>query len=262
MDQPTRRTLIASALVGVAGFFGFQLGQENTSSTSPGTDDAPLIGIASLTSANYVRAVRESGGIPIVLPNTDGSTEKVAAYLELLDGLLLPGGADIPPSEYGEETHETVKLLDDDRFLFEKAISKAWIEQTDKPLLGICLGSQWVNVASGGSLVQDIPSALGVNHRDVTHEVTLEPDSRLSQIFGDTTFEVNSLHHQAVKDIGNGLRVVARCPDGVIEATESTDPNRFLIGVQWHPEKLMPEDKRQAKLLKAFVEAAKEARVK
>ena len=262
MNQTTRRTLIASALVGVAGFFGFQLGQENSGPASRNATDAPLIGIASLTSDSYVRAVRESGGIPIILPNTDGSTEKVAAYLELLDGLLMPGGADIPPSEYGEETHETVKLLDDDRFLFEKAISKAWIEQTDKPLLGICLGSQWVNVASGGSLVQDIPSALGVNHRDVTHEVTLEPDSRLSQIFGDTTFEVNSLHHQAVKDIGNGLRVVARCPDGVIEATESTDPNRFLIGVQWHPEKLMPEDKRQAKLLKAFVEAAKEARVK
>ncbi len=262
MNQPTRRTLIASALVGVAGFFGFQLGQEHSGPASSDATDAPLIGIASLTSDSYVRAVRESGGIPIILPNTDGSTEKVAAYLELLDGLLMPGGADIPPSEYGEEPHETVKLLDDDRFLFEKAISKAWIEQTDKPLLGICLGSQWVNVASGGSLVQDIPSALGVNHRDVNHEVILEPDSRLSQIFGDTTFEVNSLHHQAVKDIGNGLRVVARCPDGVIEATESTDPNRFLIGVQWHPEKLMPDDKRQAKLLKAFVEAAKEARVR
>lgn len=262
MNQPTRRTLIASALVGVAGFFGFQLGQEHSGQSFRDATDAPLIGIASLTSDSYVRAVRESGGIPIILPNTDGSTEKVAAYLELLDGLLMPGGADIPPSEYGEETHETVKLLDDDRFLFEKAISKAWIEQTDKPLLGICLGSQWVNVASGGTLVQDIPSALGVNHRDVNHEVILEPDSRLSQIFGDTTFEVNSLHHQAVKDIGNGLRIVARCPDGVIEATESTDPNRFLIGVQWHPEKLMPADKRQAKLLKAFVEAAKEARVR
>ncbi|MDF1738507.1 MAG: gamma-glutamyl-gamma-aminobutyrate hydrolase family protein [Verrucomicrobiales bacterium] len=262
MNEPTRRTLIASALVGVAGFFGFQLGQEYPDSVSRNTGDAPLIGIASLTSENYVRAVRDSGGIPIVLPNTDGSTEKVAAYLDLLDGLLMPGGADIPPSEYGEEPHETVKLLDDDRFLFEKAISKAWIEQTDKPLLGICLGSQWVNVASGGSLVQDIPSALGGNHRDVDHEVILEPDSRLSQIFGESTFEVNSFHHQAVKDIGSGLRIVARSSDGVIEATESTDPNRFLIGVQWHPEKLMPEDQRQAKLLKAFIEAAKEARVK
>lgn len=262
MNEPTRRTLIASALVGVAGFFGFQLGQEHPGSVSGNSGDAPLIGIASLSSTAYVRAVRDSGGIPIVLPNTDGSTEKVAAYLELLDGLLMPGGADIPPSEYGEETHETVKLLDDDRFLFEKAISKAWIEQTDKPLLGICLGSQWVNVASGGSLVQDIPSALGGNHRDVNHEVILEPDSRLSQIFGESTFEVNSFHHQAVKDIGNGLRIVARSPDGVIEATESTDPNRFLIGVQWHPEKLMPEDQRQAKLLKAFIEAAKDARVK
>ncbi|MDC0314592.1 gamma-glutamyl-gamma-aminobutyrate hydrolase family protein, partial [bacterium] len=172
-------------------------------------------------------------------------------------GLLMPGGADIPPSEYGEEPHETVKILADDRFLFEKALSKAWIEKTDKPMLGICLGSQWINVASGGSLVQDIPTTFGVNHRDVTHGVTLEADSRLSKIFdGDTEFEVNSLHHQAVKDIGNNLRVVAKSPEGVVEATETTDPNRFLIGVQWHPEKLFADDERQRKLIKAFVDAA------
>ena len=126
-------------------------------------------------------------------------------------------------------------------------------------MLGICLGSQWINVLHGGSLIQDIPSALGVNHREVTHKVKLEPDSRLGKIFGEMEFEVNSLHHQAVKDLGKGLRIVARSPDGVVEATESTDPNRFLIGVQWHPEKMMPDDQLQARLLRAFVEAAKES---
>lgn len=266
MKIQTRRSLLISAGFLIAGILGFEVGRL---SDSVGTgSDAPLIGIASLTSDNYVRAIRDSGGIPVILPNTDGSVEKIEEYLERLDGLLLPGGADIPPSEYGEETHETVKLLDDERFLFEKAISTAWIERSDKPMLGICLGSQWINVASGGSLVQDIPSELGTIHRDpenpVTHPVTLEPDSRLAEIFGDTSFDVNSLHHQAVdaeNGLGRNLRVAARAPDGVVEATETTDPDRFLIGVQWHPEKLMPEDQRQAKLLKAFVEAAAAAKI-
>jgi putative glutamine amidotransferase len=250
--------LIASASVLLAGYLGFEIGRQTAEPVAPAGE--PLIGIASLTSDTYVRAIRESGGIPIVLPNTDGSVEKVDEYLDLLDGLLLPGGADIPPSEYGEEPHETVKLLDDDRFLFEKAMSTSWIEQTDKPLLGICLGSQWVNVASGGSLVQDIPSEFGVSHRDRDHTITLEADSRLSEILGATEIEVNSSHHQAVKALGKNLRIVARCPDGVVEATEGTDPDRFLIGVQWHPEKMMPESEQQSKLLKAFVEAAAEAR--
>lgn len=216
----------------------------------------PLIGIASLTADTYSRAIRASGGIPVVLPNADGDTNNVAEYLELLDGLLMPGGADIPPSEWGEKPHPTTRLLDRDRYLFEKAMISAWIQETDKPLLGICLGSQWVNVAHGGSLVQDIPSEFGVIHKGTNHMVTLVPDSRLSRIFGKTEFEVNSLHHQAVRKVGKGLRVVARAPDGIVEATETTDPNRFLIGVQWHPEKLMPENKLQAKLLEAFVKAA------
>lgn len=266
MKTQTRRSLLVSAGLLVAGILGYEVGQLTDRPVVRGGDE-PLIGIASLTSDNYVRAVRESGGIPVVLPNTDGSIEKIGEYLERLDGLILPGGADIPPSEYGEETHETVNLLDDERYQFEKAISKAWIEQSDKPLLGICLGSQWINVASGGSLVQDIPSELGAIHRDrenpITHPVALEPDSKLAKIFGETEFDVNSTHHQAVdgeKGLGRNLRIVARSPDGVVEATESTDPDRFLIGVQWHPEKLMPEDQRQAKLLKAFVEAAAKRR--
>ncbi len=261
----TRRTFLTCLAVAGAGLLGFQLGDhrsEQSANQSRHADSgssgysAPLIGIASLTSENYIRAIRDSGGIPVVLPNTDGSTEKINDYLERLDGLLMPGGADIPPSEYGEEAHPTVKLLDEDRFQFEKALAEAWIKRSDKPMLGICLGSQWINVASGGSLVQDIPSEFGVNHRDVSHNVTIEADSRLCKIFGNTDFEVNSLHHQAVRDVGEGLRIVARCPDGVVEATESTDPDRFLIGVQWHPEKLMPENEQQAKLLQAFVKAA------
>jgi len=243
------------ALAGVAlgGFFlGRLLGPGRLSSG----ERAPLIGIASLTSENYVRAIRAAGGIPVVLPNTDGSDESVAEYLERLDGLLLPGGADIPPSEYGEEAHESVEPLSEERYRFEKALVAAWMERTDKPLFGICLGSQWIAVASGGTLIQDLPTERQVNHRDTTHRVSISDGSRLAKILGAGELEVNSFHHQAADTLGGSLRAVAESEDGVIEAVETTDPDRFLIGVQWHPEKMVPGDATQAKLLKAFVEAA------
>jgi putative glutamine amidotransferase len=259
-----RRFFLYAVGLLATGLLGYQIGRQQSAlpiGLGSSVEEArPLIGVASLNSESYIKAIRDSGGIPVVLPNTDASPKAVEDYLTRLDALLLPGGADIPPSEYGEEPHPTVKVLSDERFSFEKAMGKAWIERTDKPLLGICLGSQWINVLHGGSLVQDIPSEFDANHRDTTHLVQVEPDSRLGRIFGETAFEVNSLHHQAVKKVGQGLRVVARSPDGVVEATEGVDPNRFLIGVQWHPEKLMPENALQAKLLKAFVEAAKESR--
>ncbi len=254
MTNQVRRRFLATMLVAAASLFGCQVGQP----IAMGRSDAPLIGIASLTNHSYVRAIRAAGGVPVVLPNAEGGAEQIDSYLGRLDGLLLPGGADIPPSEYGEQTHETVRLLGDDRFVFEKALSRAWIEKTNKPLLGICLGSQWINVASGGSLVQDIPSEFGISHRNRDHDVILEADSKLAGILGSTRFEVNSFHHQAVRSIGANLRIVARCPDGVVEATETTDPERFLIGVQWHPEQLVPDDERQAMLLRAFVAAARE----
>ena len=257
MKKTSRRTFLASALIAASGLLGFQLGQDRDDQPlSQAQDLRPLIGIASLVTEDYIRAIRDAGGIPVVLPNTDGSTEHIADYLDRLDGLLLPGGADIPPSEYGEETHETVRVLSDARFRFEKALSHAWIKESKKPLLGICLGSQWINVSSGGSLVQDIPSSFGVNHRNTVHAITLEPDSRLAGILGDSSLEVNSFHHQAVKDLGEGLRIVARSPEGIVEATETTDPQRFLIGVQWHPERLA-EDEIQAQLFRAFIQAAK-----
>lgn len=252
--------LIAGLIPAAGGYF---VGQVTKSTAHPRVSSkAPLIGIASLSSETYVAAVRQAGGIPIVLPNGTGGPEEIARYLQLVDGLIMPGGADIPPSEWGEEIHPTTRLLDENRFLFEKQLINRWIKETGKPLLGICLGSQWINVAHGGSLVQDIPSEFNVNHKEVTHQVQLQPDSRLRKIFGEDSFEVNSLHHQAVRKVGEGLRVVAKSPDGIIEATETTNPDRFLIGVQWHPEKLIEQDPKQAKIFAAFIAAAAEHRAR
>lgn len=250
-----RRHWIVTTAVVAAGVIGFQVGNLEVSDRLPRVEVRPLIGIASVDGDTYVRAVREAGGIPVILPKSSGP-EAIDDYLERLDGLLMPGGLDIPPAEYGEEVHPTVEPLKDDRYRFERALGTAWIEKSDKPLLGICLGSQWINVLHGGTLVQDIPSELGGNHRGTDHTVTLEKGSRLSMIFGETEFAVNSNHHQAVGELGKNLRIVARSPDGVVEATETTDAERFLIGVQWHPERMVPEDERQKKLFKAFVEAA------
>ncbi|QJE98966.1 gamma-glutamyl-gamma-aminobutyrate hydrolase family protein [Luteolibacter luteus] len=258
MNHRSRICRAAALFLAVTGLFSCDRHETATGNLpQEKSSRAPLIGIASVNGEAYVRAIHAAGGVPVILPNQDDDPAAIDAYLKELDGLLLPGGADIPPAEYGEETHPTVEVLDQNRFRFEKAIGKAWIEKTKKPLLGICLGSQWISVLHGGSLVQDIPSEVGGNHRDTKHAVKLEPGTRLQQIYGDAEFEVNSFHHQSVDDAGKGLRIAARGADGVVEATETTDPERFLIGVQWHPEKMLPGDARQGRLLEAFVAAAK-----
>ncbi len=219
-----------------------------------------LIGVSSVLGKGYFQAVYEAGGIPVTLPSNEGSQKLVDKYLKDLDGLLMTGGPDIPPSEYGESAHETVSTLGAERYAFEKRLIKQWVTQTNKPLLGVCLGSQWINVIKGGTLIQDIPSELGVNHRHVTHQVKLESASRLYRILRKKTMVVNSRHHQAVEKLGKGLQVAAKSDDGVVEAIETTNPDRFLVGVQWHPENLASEGSLHKRLFKEFVVASLEAR--
>ena len=163
----------------------------------------------------YVRAVAENGGVPVVLPSIDDE-EILRRYLEELDGLVLAGGADIPPAAYGQEPHETVKPLPAQRYDFERKLIALWLE-SGKPVLGVCLGMQFTNVVAGGTLIQDIPSQVGktVNHRKY-HRVRIEPDSLLAEILGGDEASVFSNHHQAVRDLGGNLKVVARSEDGVI----------------------------------------------
>jgi putative glutamine amidotransferase len=191
--------------------------------------------------ADYVRAVEVAGGLPVVL--APGRPEDVAEILERVQALVLTGGYDVDPAHYGEEPHETVTLAPADRDVFELALCREALRQ-DVPTLAICRGQQVLNVATGGTLIQDIPSTVsGAADHDsererweLTHEVRLLPGSRMRQVLGEDRVAVNSFHHQAVKDLGQGLRASAwSVDDGLIEGIEA-EGCRFVLGVQWHPE--------------------------
>lgn len=234
--------------------------------------DPPLIGITSVfqsaagdtvgravTNMSYVNAVLESGGLPVVLPPVRHKSA-ISDYLDALDGLVLVGGMDVPPHVYGEKAHMTVDSMTARRFGFESRLIKSWIGKTNKPLLGVCLGCQFTNVMSGGTLIQDIPTEVGrkVEHRKkggASHLVELEKSTRLYCILGVDTLTVNSYHHQAVDDVGENLVVTARAQDEVIEGLEFPG-DRFGVFVQWHPER-MPYEHR-SKIFGAFVKACRE----
>jgi putative glutamine amidotransferase len=209
----------------------------------------------------YICAVERAGGVPVTLAPLQ-EQRLVERYACQLDGLIVSGGKDIPPALYGEETHPETDPLSEERPLFEIQLVRLFHEM-DKPVLGICYGCQLLNVALGGSLIQDIPSQIGnlVKHRrqssqqpHARHVVSIRPDSRLGRTLGATEVEIVSSHHQAVKQRGTHLRVAALAPDGVIEAIELEDA-RFFVGVQWHPE-MDPEAEATHRLLRAFIEAA------
>lgn len=212
--------------------------------------EKPLIGITTVfdekrqvseVDISYVEAVLRNGGIPLVLPPID-STEAVDRYVKELDGLVLVGGRDIPPSMYGQMPHETTEVLPERRTQFDNMLIARWMA-SGKPVLGVCLGMQFTNVVMGGSMIQDIPSLVGtdVNHKKVYHRVTIAPDSALARLLGAETAMVYSSHHQAVDRIGEGLKPVARADDGVVEALERIDGGLGLF-VQWHPEAMMEKD--------------------
>jgi putative glutamine amidotransferase len=226
----------------------------------------PLIGITSVYHISedgksartqvdfaYVSAVADNGGVPVVLPavNDDNVLQR---YLNVLDGLVLIGGDDIPPSAYGQEPNETVEPLPAQRYNFERKLIARWWAG-GKPLLGVCLGMQFTNVVAGGTLIQDIPSQIGteVDHRAV-HRVRIEPGSKLAKTLGRTQADVYSNHHQAVKDVGKGLKAVAHSDDGIIEAMERIKGG-FGLFVQWHPEQMSDKAHRDA-IYGALVRAA------
>jgi putative glutamine amidotransferase len=231
----------------------------------------PLIGIGSdiahvegkrdraFAYTNYIDALRHAGAVPVVIPP---QPENAADLVDGLDGILLAGGFDCDPALYGEEALPSIEPMDARRQSNDLALARA-ARQRGIPTLGICLGLQVMNVAGGGTLVQDIDSQIGTDIRHASipedrarHDVLVEKGTRLADIVPAVELNVNSSHHQAIKDIADGLRVTAHAPDGVIEGLE--DPRHpFYIGVQWHPEDMSGEGS-AASIFAAFVEAARE----
>ncbi len=217
---------------------------------------------AYLTTHTYSDSVRNGGGIPIVLIPIPG--DQIDHVLDHIDGLLLTGGGDVNPAAYGAEPHETLYGVDDERDAFEfELVRRAYARKL--PTMAVCRGLQVVNVALGGSLVQDLPSHQGAEGHDVTGEGAYEPHSeamidpgcRIAAAIGEGLHHINSIHHQAVDRLGNDLRVVGAAPDGTIEAIEHADTSWPLIAVQWHPEFLGMRDHEDSRgLFEAFVEAA------
>ena len=231
----------------------------------------PIIGITFSsktikgTSKNYIHAIEEFGGIPHSL--YPGISED--AFTDI-DGLLLTGGLDIDPIHYGEEPHETTDIDPNNRYELELRLFK-WAMEEDLPVFGICLGIQVMSVAMRGSLYQDIPSQF-IDHlihkrmedpHDSWHKIRIQPGSLLNQITNETIAKVNSRHHQALKVLGERFTVTAQSNDGIIEAIEDSS-KRFVLGVQYHPERMFKEPgslelkAHAAKLFEAFIAAASE----
>jgi len=235
--------------------------QPKSTKGSSGDLDSHVIG------HTYTDAVLRAGGIPVVLsPVPSGD---VAVLVKRLDGLVLTGGGDVEPGRYGEEPHESIRRTDSARDEFEIALV---LEARERrlPTLAICRGLQITNVALGGTLIQDIPSTIGsIDHTIIGHAVfdghqpvTVESNSLIAKAIGQTGLMVNSIHHQAVKDLAPGFRAVAWAGDGVIEGIEHEDEAWPLLAVQWHPEYLSENsDEASHRLFEGFVDAARVTRI-
>jgi putative glutamine amidotransferase len=215
--------------------------------------------------APNVAAIERAGGLPVLVP-CGLREDTLRAIYERLDAVLIPGGGDVDPKHYGAEKHPLTDRIDPDRDHTELTIAR-WAVEDDLPLFGICRGHQVINVAMGGTLIQDIPSQLDTSIRHYMpkelprsaggHAVTIEPTSRLAAIIGATTAVVNSFHHQSVETPAPISTITAYAPDGVVEALERPD-RRFVLSVQWHPEDMVNDNEAMQRLFDAFVDAARE----
>jgi len=227
------------------------------------TQDLQATPIFSLA-RTYGRAVVQSGGAPVIIP-PHIPEDQLRAIFARIDGLLLSGGGDIAPKFYREIDSGLLWRIDEERDQTEVSLAR-WAMSENLPVLGICRGVQVLNVAAGGTLIQDVATTVGTNithsHVDgnsmsrISHTVEIAPDTRLAGLFGAGTLAVNSAHHQAVKGLGDGLIITARAPDGVIEGIESPE-HPFYLGVQWHPEALVEEHPEMRGLFAALVAASR-----
>jgi putative glutamine amidotransferase len=212
--------------------------------------------------SSYIRAIISAGGAPVLIP-VEARDDVLCTLFEQADGILLTGGGDIAPHFFGEIPHGSINDVQSARDELEITLVR-WALEEGKPLFGICRGIQVMNVAAGGSLYQDIasqcPSAdrhdffySGDYPRDfLAHPVAIEPASQLGRALSIDHLPVNSLHHQALKDVPPIYRAVAHSPDGIIEGIEAPH-HPFAVGVQWHPEELVASQEAARRLFLAFV---------
>jgi putative glutamine amidotransferase len=235
----------------------------------------PIIGITCGTSDvdtndstiwnNYISAIENAGGTPIVLPLAQNDSS-FSDYIDIIDGLLLSGGVDLDPSYFGEEPHPALGRVDVNRDRIEIFLSKKAL-QANIPIFGICRGIQTLNVSAGGTLYQDIPSQFGntIKHRQTapgshgTHFIDVKNGSRLFEIMGQSEIKVNTFHHQAVKDVATDFIISATARDGIIEGIESTI-HPYAIGVQFHPERMWENNPSISALFASFVDSAERYR--
>jgi len=230
----------------------------------------PIIGIlaevdaerAARVQSTYVKVIEDMGGFPILLPYV-AKEESFERFAELCDGFFFSGGADIHPKRYGEEVKPRCGEIYEYRDELEiRAFEK--IVGTKRSILAICRGAQLVNVALGGTLYQDIPSEISTTilHRQIedkfefSHEVNILEGTPLCELFEAERIRANSFHHQAIKELGAGLRVMAKADDGIIEAVYSTE-HPYLRAYQWHPERLYEKDGYNRKIFEDFIAACK-----
>ena len=213
--------------------------------------------------SSYMSAF-ERMGMTCLLVTPVHTRESVRAILERVHGLVLPGGEDVDPAFYGERPVPELGQVNPARDVMEFAALECALE-SGIPILAICRGAQVLNVHMGGSLFQDLATRRpgGLRHRQTepwfasSHAVSLEGDSRLCRLLRQNELSINSFHHQAIKELGQGLRVVARADDGLIEAIELADADQWVVGVQWHPERHeahTPDEDPDRRLLAAFHE--------
>jgi putative glutamine amidotransferase len=225
-----------------------------TTSRIPSPSKRPAFG----TNVPYASSISDAGGLPVLIP-LNLSNNDLDILLPRLDGILFTGGYDVDPQEYGNRPHPKVEGIDADRDRVEMHLLQALI-QVGKPFLGICRGCQVINVAMGGTLFEDLPEQFlrRVQHDNhdqprnyLAHHVEIDPNSHLAKILKTDDAQVNSLHHQGVRQLAQTLRAAVIAPDGLIEAFEL--PNySFGLAVQWHPEELQEYEPMRS-LFQAFV---------
>lgn len=199
----------------------------------------------------YSKAVVKYGGLPVLIPTVEDSTDFLASIISRIDGLLLPGSRDMDPKHYNEMPHPKLNPMNEERTAAEYTVLESALDKK-LPVLGICGGMQFINVYFGGSLHQDIQDLVEnplIHEKGAVHPVKIDKDSSLFRIVNKKEFIVNSYHHQAVNKIGTGLHASAHTSDGIVECLESDKYS--LIAVQWHPE--LEESDISKKIFESFL---------